>query len=203
MSHPTEVIFARPTRLLVLSTLLITLPFLSAYTYRAWRDGRNATHLVEVCQQFVTGQAGWRLANDTLTDALTFSQSAAPNLAASYEQALQNLQDHIQSTPSSLLRFHALPVYPNRGPLGGEQRLVGPTLALTSQASHSPPGASALYIDLPWKGGAFVSLDLTGPCGTYHQQFSLFQSGQQQGVVTILTTQFGQLVTRQYLSVTY
>ncbi|WP_189093056.1 hypothetical protein [Deinococcus ruber] len=188
-----------PTRLFFLAATIVLLPWLSTSTLHSWREGRNAAHLVTTCTNFVHGTPGWRLANDTLTAALDFVQAAAPNLAAAYTQATELLQTNIQSASRDMLRLHALPVYANRGPLGTDQRLAEPTLALTSTARHSDPGSSALFVDLPWRGGAFIALDVKGSCGTYPQQFSLFLSGNEQGV----TTAAGEEVARQYLSATH
>ncbi|GGR15660.1 hypothetical protein [Deinococcus ruber] len=193
----------RPTHAFFSMVAAILLPWLTTSTLHSWQEGRNAAHLVTTCTNFVHGTPGWGLANNTLTIALDFAQSAAPNLAAAYTQATELLQTNIQSASPEMLRLHALPVYANRGPLGTDQRLAGPTLALTSTARHSDPGSSALFVDLPWRGGGFIALDVTGPCGTYHQQFSLFLSGNEQGVITIVTTAAGKEIARQYLSATH
>ena len=199
--NPRDFLVTRTAKLLGLALLLATLPWLTTTTYASWRDGRNATNLVNTCAQFVHAHPGWRTADDTLTDAMTFEVDARTDLVAAYTVALAQLQSNIQTTPPDTVRLHALPLHRESGPLGGEQRLAGRTLALNSSAPHSPPGATALYVDIPWRGGAFAALDLTGPCGTYHQQFSFFQSGDNQAVVTVVTQAGGKQISKSYLSV--
>lgn len=109
------------------------------------------------------------------------------DLAATYQSAVDQMQLHIDYTPPGVLRLHALPVNVSTSRLGSREILGGGPSLLSGKTGHSPEDASALYVDLPARGGSFTVLNLSTPCGSFRQEFSLLERETGKTTVQVVT----------------
>lgn len=177
--------------------LLIALPCLVSLGYFTWGQRVTQAQQREVCRSFVLGQPGWRTQDVTLQEALALEPDARGAFMGQMNHALKGLEHPM---PAGRLRLFALPVW-GKVDYFYPQQLVGTLIRLDGTAHHSLPEASLLFVDLPWVGGAYEALDVTGPCGTYRQRFELLLSSDTQGTVTVSTLQSGQVVARWQIAV--
>lgn len=176
---------------------LVAVPCLVSLAFLSWDKNVTLAQQRQVCLSFVEGNPGWRTQDVTLQAAQALEPDARGAFTVQLAQALEGLQ---RPAPAERLRLFALPAW-SKASYFHPQHLVGPEIQLSGPAHHAPPGSGLLFIDLPWVGGTYEAMNVTGPCGTYRQSFELLLTSYNRGTLTVQTRQAGQVVARWQLAV--
>lgn len=123
-------------------------------------DARNER---EACLAFIHARPGWTTATD-LERRLDDLQLTAD---AEFSQDLQVAQAQLaaHAAPAGHVRLYGLPAHATQHWWFGRAQLPGRAFTLRAPDFQRVPGLSVLVLDLPWKGGVFLPVELMTPAG--------------------------------------
>ncbi|MCD0159942.1 hypothetical protein IHN63_01345 [Deinococcus sp. 6YEL10] len=188
--------WTRPTLVLI----FVTFPLWSASFWRTTTRAMDTRNEREACLAFIHARPGWTTATD-LERRLDDLQLTAD---AEFTQDLQVAQAQLaaHAAPAGHIRLYGLPAHATQHWWFGRAQLPGRAFTLRAPDFQRVPGLSVLVLDLPWKGGAFLPVELMTPCGTYHQTVTLLLRTDDVGSVRIRTQEGRVQVSEQVIPVT-
>lgn len=165
---------------------LIALPLLTRQGFAAYERQQLRSAQVQGCRALLTGQTPWRLAGDSLTELDDLSASTNARLSGAAMNVADQLRRSAVNVPPGVVRVYALPLQRrDRWSFLGAPAVLAADMTLSGETNHSGPGEFPLWVDVPWRGGAFVSLAAAGLCGKGRLRFSLLLLSDSVGALSI------------------